>query len=56
MTSDLETVLIKNPCSFGLLRRLEMALGAALGMRWLHESKPRIIHRDLKLSNLVRIP
>lgn len=31
-----------------------MALGAALGMNWLHQSKPKIIHRDLKLSNLVR--
>lgn len=51
--SDLESLLIRDQTPIPLIRRLEMALGAALGMNWLHQSKPRIIHRDLKLSNLV---
>ena len=30
-----------------------MAKDVAHGMTWLHESKPRIIHRDMKPSNLL---
>ena len=34
-------------------RRMKMAKQAALGMNWLHCSKPPFIHRDLKTSNLL---
>jgi serine/threonine protein kinase len=33
--------------------RMKMAKQAALGMNWLHRSKPPFIHRDLKTSNLL---
>ena len=36
-----------------LVTRLRLARDAALGMLWLHRSKPVIVHRDLKLSNLL---
>jgi serine/threonine protein kinase len=36
-----------------MYRRLQMLRDAALGMNWLHCSKPVIIHRDLKPSNLL---
>eukprot|EP00010_Vexillifera_abyssalis_P008880 CAMPEP_0201544270 /NCGR_PEP_ID=MMETSP0173_2-20130828/869_1 /ASSEMBLY_ACC=CAM_ASM_000268 /TAXON_ID=218659 /ORGANISM="Vexillifera sp., Strain DIVA3 564/2" /LENGTH=537 /DNA_ID=CAMNT_0047952329 /DNA_START=58 /DNA_END=1668 /DNA_ORIENTATION=+ len=33
--------------------RMKIAKQAALGMNWLHRSKPPFIHRDLKTSNLL---
>lgn len=33
--------------------RLQMALGAAAGMLYLHESTPTVLHRDLKSANLM---
>lgn len=33
--------------------RLQMALGAAAGMLYLHESDPSVLHRDLKSANLM---
>lgn len=39
--------------SLSLVARLRLARDAALGMLWLHGSKPVIVHRDLKLSNLL---
>ncbi|MDP2436532.1 MAG: protein kinase [archaeon] len=33
--------------------KIKMAKQAALGMNWLHRSKPPFIHRDLKTSNLL---
>lgn len=33
--------------------KMKMAKQAALGMNWLHRSKPPFIHRDLKTSNLL---
>jgi len=35
------------------MRRMKMAKDAALGMNWLHQSKPIFIHRDLKTQNLL---
>jgi serine/threonine protein kinase len=34
-------------------QRMKMAKDAALGMNWLHLSKPCFIHRDLKSANLL---
>jgi serine/threonine protein kinase len=34
-------------------KRMKMAKDAALGMNWLHLSKPIFIHRDLKCGNLL---
>lgn len=34
-------------------RRLNMALDAAKGMHYLHQSNPPVIHRDLKSPNLL---
>ena len=36
-----------------LCLRVKMATDAALGMSWLHESRPRVLHRDLKSKNLL---
>ena len=33
--------------------RLQMALGAAAGMLYLHECTPTVLHRDLKSANLM---
>eukprot|EP00887_Chlorella_sp_A99_P003708 scaffold7.g3708.t1 len=37
----------------GWQRRLDMALGAALGMQYLHSREPPVLHRDLKSANLL---
>lgn len=39
--------------SLTMLQRVRMACDAARGVRWLHEGEPRVIHRDLKTSNLL---
>eukprot|EP01087_Luapelamoeba_hula_P021694 TRINITY_DN762_c0_g1_i9.p1 TRINITY_DN762_c0_g1~~TRINITY_DN762_c0_g1_i9.p1 ORF type:complete len:1141 (+),score=200.87 TRINITY_DN762_c0_g1_i9:21-3443(+) len=36
-----------------LYQRMNFAKDAAIGMNWLHSIKPAIIHRDLKLENLM---
>jgi serine/threonine protein kinase len=53
LTRTVEAIVFERPCSLSLLARLRLAKDAALGMLWLHSSKPVIIHRDLKLSNLL---
>lgn len=55
MPWDLETLLItkKDTNPLPLYKRLKMMKGAVLGVRWLHESNPIFIHRDLKLSNML---
>lgn len=39
--------------SLSFSQRMKMAKDAALGMNWLHLSKPCFIHRDLKSANLL---
>jgi len=53
LDGDLDTLLIKEKTSLSLFQRLLMARDAALGMNWLHSREPAIIHRDLKLENLM---
>eukprot|EP00005_Dracoamoeba_jomungandri_P000836 CAMPEP_0174250500 /NCGR_PEP_ID=MMETSP0439-20130205/654_1 /TAXON_ID=0 /ORGANISM="Stereomyxa ramosa, Strain Chinc5" /LENGTH=568 /DNA_ID=CAMNT_0015330591 /DNA_START=89 /DNA_END=1795 /DNA_ORIENTATION=+ len=56
LDGDLEDLLV-GPRSAGrkmsLFQRLLLAKDAALGMDWLHSHTPTIIHRDLKLQNLM---
>jgi serine/threonine protein kinase len=49
---DLCALLASND-SLSLCLRMKMATDAALGMSWLHESRPRVLHRDLKSKNLL---
>jgi serine/threonine protein kinase len=54
MKQSVESLLFgENAQSLSLVARLRLARDAALGMLWLHRSKPAIVHRDLKLSNLL---
>src|SRR4051812_14833160 len=56
---SLKTRLVHHPASqFHITfdscnARMTMAKDAALGMTWLHESNPCILHRDMKPSNLL---
>eukprot|EP01097_Dermamoeba_algensis_P001375 TRINITY_DN1518_c0_g2_i1.p1 TRINITY_DN1518_c0_g2~~TRINITY_DN1518_c0_g2_i1.p1 ORF type:complete len:555 (+),score=119.45 TRINITY_DN1518_c0_g2_i1:113-1777(+) len=50
---DVETMLKDANINLTLFTRMRMALDAALGMTWLHQSNPQIIHRDLKTANLL---
>jgi len=50
---DMETMLQDEKINLPLLTRFTMARDAALGMTWLHNSNPIIIHRDLKTANLL---
>eukprot|EP01105_Mastigella_eilhardi_P003844 TRINITY_DN14_c0_g1_i1.p1 TRINITY_DN14_c0_g1~~TRINITY_DN14_c0_g1_i1.p1 ORF type:complete len:540 (-),score=156.53 TRINITY_DN14_c0_g1_i1:58-1647(-) len=53
LKQDLESLLLDENVNLPLLLRMHMARDAALGMLWLHSSKPVFIHRDLKTSNLL---
>jgi len=54
LDGDLEHLILGGPGhKLSLYTRLKMAKEAALGMNWLHCSDPAIIHRDLKLENLM---
>lgn len=50
---DVEKLLHNPNIELSLYQRMLIAKDAALGMNWLHCSKPNIIHRDLKSSNLL---
>jgi serine/threonine protein kinase len=50
---DLEALLQDKTILLSLVQRMKMAKDAALGMAWLHGSKPTFIHRDLKTANLL---
>eukprot|EP01097_Dermamoeba_algensis_P001374 TRINITY_DN1518_c0_g1_i1.p1 TRINITY_DN1518_c0_g1~~TRINITY_DN1518_c0_g1_i1.p1 ORF type:complete len:568 (+),score=89.75 TRINITY_DN1518_c0_g1_i1:247-1704(+) len=50
---DVETMLKDTNVNLSLFMRMKMALDAALGITWLHQSNPQIIHRDLKTANLL---
>eukprot|EP01128_Nolandella_sp_AFSM9_P010772 TRINITY_DN7496_c0_g1_i1.p1 TRINITY_DN7496_c0_g1~~TRINITY_DN7496_c0_g1_i1.p1 ORF type:complete len:493 (-),score=71.45 TRINITY_DN7496_c0_g1_i1:286-1764(-) len=50
---DVEKLLRNKSIRISLYRRMQMARDAALGMNWLHCSRPVFIHRDLKSSNLL---
>lgn len=47
----LDEVLVNEDLSWG--QRLNIALGSAKGMNWLHHMRPPFIHRDLKTENIL---
>jgi serine/threonine protein kinase len=49
---DVQT-LLRSAEPLTLLQRVRMCSDAARGIRWLHEGEPRVIHRDIKTSNLL---
>eukprot|EP01087_Luapelamoeba_hula_P007302 TRINITY_DN1786_c0_g1_i1.p1 TRINITY_DN1786_c0_g1~~TRINITY_DN1786_c0_g1_i1.p1 ORF type:complete len:520 (-),score=104.71 TRINITY_DN1786_c0_g1_i1:116-1675(-) len=54
LDGDLEHLLLEGEGKkLTVFQRLTMAKQAAEGMNWLHCSEPAIIHRDLKLENLM---
>ena len=52
MHGSLEQVL-KKRTDLTTYQRMNFAKDAALGLNWLHCSTPPIIHRDIKLGNLL---
>eukprot|EP01116_Phalansterium_solitarium_P009130 TRINITY_DN2315_c1_g1_i2.p1 TRINITY_DN2315_c1_g1~~TRINITY_DN2315_c1_g1_i2.p1 ORF type:complete len:354 (-),score=61.91 TRINITY_DN2315_c1_g1_i2:93-1154(-) len=54
LNGDLDTLYLKDAKNkWSLYQRMHFAKDAALGVLWLHSLSPQIIHRDLKLSNLL---
>jgi len=51
-TTSLEHVLFSN-APLSLSARVHMAQEIALGMNWLHNMTPRLVHSDLKSSNIL---
>lgn len=50
---DLEAVIYKKETPLTTFDIIRMGLDVARGMSWLHNSKPPVIHRDLKPKNLL---
>lgn len=50
---SLGDLLANTKIEITLLQKIKMMKDIALGMNWLHCSKPPIIHRDLKPSNVL---
>lgn len=50
---SLTSILRSKKIEISLLQKIKMMKDIALGMNWLHCSKPPIIHRDLKPSNVL---
>lgn len=50
---DLEAVIYKKDLPLSIFDIIRMSLDVARGMSWLHNSKPPVIHRDLKPKNLL---
>eukprot|EP01102_Stenamoeba_stenopodia_P018241 TRINITY_DN6667_c0_g2_i1.p1 TRINITY_DN6667_c0_g2~~TRINITY_DN6667_c0_g2_i1.p1 ORF type:complete len:585 (+),score=105.90 TRINITY_DN6667_c0_g2_i1:226-1980(+) len=53
MDGDLEQLLNNKNIHLSLCKRMQMAKQCALGINWLHCSKPVFLHRDIKPSNLL---
>ena len=43
----------RNSSSLSWERRLKIAIGAACGLDFLHTCQNRVIHRDIKISNIL---
>ena len=51
MEKDLSSVITDENVS--LYKRLEFAVDIAKGVNWLHESKPPLVHHNLKPENVL---
>jgi serine/threonine protein kinase len=51
---DMEDLILnQKKVSLSLCKRMQMAQEAALGINWLHCSKPMVLHGDVKPSNFL---
>ncbi len=53
MSYSLEQRLIRERLVLSMFDRVKLAKDAALGMQWMHNFNPPMLHRNLRLSNLL---
>lgn len=50
---NLENILLNKSIELSMCKRMQMARDVAQGVNWMHCHKTKIVHRDLKLGNLL---
>eukprot|EP01116_Phalansterium_solitarium_P023251 TRINITY_DN804_c0_g1_i1.p1 TRINITY_DN804_c0_g1~~TRINITY_DN804_c0_g1_i1.p1 ORF type:complete len:547 (-),score=228.56 TRINITY_DN804_c0_g1_i1:346-1986(-) len=53
LSSDMRTFLNEQGAQLSVIVKLKLMLDSALGMSWLYGREQKIIHRDLKLENML---